>query len=79
MVVLSLLWHIGFCMLLLRHNQFRSMHSLTQAARNMVKILISELRCMLYSSREMNGNRELSPKASQTATIPRSVGKGCCP
>jgi len=31
---------------------------------------------MLYSSKEMNGNRELWPKASVTVTLP---GKDCFP
>lgn len=36
----------------------------------------TEIRYMLYSSREMNGSRELRPKASVTVTL---LGKCCFP
>lgn len=39
---LSLVWHIGFPMLLLRYSHLRNMHSLTQPVECTVKILIRQ-------------------------------------
>lgn len=41
-LLLSLLWHFGFPMLLLRYNQLGNMHSQTQPVECTVKILIRQ-------------------------------------